>query len=264
MDARKELIEAGILLTLLSVCFFAQSYLTAGGFKINIESGEIYITGRGEFIFAKKLVSIPNPQSGYEISAENTGNESKNVTIVLDYSGEIKNTSVPVYTNGSIIVWNASFMQKEKKRLLVVGEGLNIERPRVFTTYYILTEKNETEKRVVIEEKKEPVVVIERKSQFPAESGEKTREILTPSYEITREIKIDFPTFLTFVVGLFLLAVLSTTTHMLGKRGGEGEEEEGGEKLKKRVPRIFIGSRYPEKEVWEGEAEKLRYEEDEE
>lgn len=261
MDTRKELIEAGLLLAILSMCFFAQSYLAAGGFKINIERGEIYITENGEFIFAKKLVSIPNPQKGYEIRAENIGNESKNVTIVLDYSGEIKNTSVPVYTNGSTIVWNASFRQNEKKRLLVLGEGLNIERPRVFTTYYILTEKNETEKMVVIEEKKEPVVVIERRSQFSAESGEKTREILTPSYEITREIKIDFPTFLAFIVGFFLLAILSTTTHMLGKMGGK---EKGGEKLEKRVPRIFIGSRYPEEEIGEGEAEKLMYEEGDE
>ncbi len=254
MGARKELIEAGLLLAILTMCFFASSYLASGGFKINIESGEIYITEKGEFIFAKKLISIPNAQKGYEIAAESTGNESKNVTIVLDYSGEIKNTSAPVYMNGSIIAWNASFREKEKKRLLVVGDNLSIEKPRVFTTYYILTERNETEKRIVVEERKEPTVVIERRSQFPAEGGEKTREILTPSYEVTREIKIDFPTFLAFIVGLFLLAILSTTTHMLGKK----EEE----KPEKRVPRIFIGGRYPEEEI--GGTEKLKYEEDEE
>ncbi|MEM2948241.1 MAG: hypothetical protein QXG02_01815, partial [Candidatus Anstonellales archaeon] len=246
MGARKELIEAVFLLAILAICLFAPSYLASGGFKINIESGEVYITEKGEFIFAKKIISIPNAKPGYEISAESTGNESKNVTIVLDYSGEIKNISEPVYTNGSVIAWNASFKPWEKKRLIIVGDNLSIEKPRVFTTYYIITEKNETEKKVIIEEKKEPTVIIERRSQFPAESGEKTREILTPSYEISREIKIDFPTFLAFIVGLFLLAILSTTTSMLGKRREEGGEEGMAEK---RVPRIFIESRYPEEDV---------------
>ncbi|MGC8899475.1 MAG: hypothetical protein ACP5JC_00420 [Candidatus Micrarchaeia archaeon] len=258
---KKELTEAGLLLTILTVCFFASSYLASGGFKVNIESGEIYITEKGEFIFAKKLVFMPNAQKGYEITAESTGNESKNVTIVFDYSGEIKNTSEPVYTNGSIMLWNASFMEKEKKRLLVVGENLSIEKPRVFTTYYMLTERNETEKKIVIEEKKEPTVVIERRSQFPAGSGEKTREILTPSYEISRKINIDFPTFLAFIVGLFLLAILSTTTSMLGKKEEGGEE---GPKPEKRVPRIFIESHYPEEGVGKREAERMEYEEDEE
>jgi|GEM_PF-2948700 len=256
VNGRKELIEAGLLLVILTMSFFASTYLASGGFRISIESGEVYITEKGDFVFAKKLIYFPNPKSGYEIVAENIGNESKNVTIVLDYSGEIENTSKPVYANGSIILWNESFMEKESKKLFVVGKNLSIEKPRVFTTYYIVSERNETEERVVIEEKKEPTVVIERRSYFPAGSGEKTREILTPSYNITREIKVDFPTFLAFIVGLFLLAVLSTTTSMLKKKE-EGEEE--GPKPEKRVPRIFIQSRYPEEEV--KEAERLNYEE---
>ena len=254
MGLRKELTEVGLLLLILTICFFASNYLASGGFRINIESGEVYMGAKGEFVFAKKLLSIPNAQKGYEIVVENTGNESKNVTIVLDYSGEIRNTSKPVYTDGSTILWNESFMEWEKKKLIVVGDNLSIEKPRVFTTYYLITERNETEKVVVIEEKKEPTLVIERRSHFPAEIGEKTREILAPSYEISRGVRIDFPTFLAFIVGVFLLAIISTATHMIGKK----EEEPP---LKKHVPRIFIGSRYPEEEI--RGTERLKYEEDE-